>query len=160
MKKTGFELLSMGEILSKYFQVPARKFSYIVDKNASKIASVLKPIEKRAIEYQKEAEYGEFSKIRFELCEKYCDRDEKGVVKQDKQGQFVITHKKFKFDEEIKKLQEKYPNLIKAMEKCKLRYMEDLKAEYEFTVHKIKEVDLFERINVNQRNELRFMLHE
>ena len=79
-------------------------FSYMVYKNAEKLATAYNEIISKIYNEVADADFAKFKKAANDLVVKFADRDEQGNIKRDEKGQIVITEQIAEFREADEKL--------------------------------------------------------
>ena len=102
-------------------------FSYMVYKNAEKLASAYADIASKVYNEHTDTAFQEFKKKAEELIVKYADKDENGKIKRDANGQVLITEKLEDFKADDKKLVEDNKEMLAARQEKineSIKYME------------------------------------
>jgi len=102
-------------------------FSYMVYKNAEKLASAYADIAGKVYNENADTAFQEFKKKAEELIAKYADKDENGKIKRDANGQVLITEKLEEFKADDKKLVEDNKEMLEARQAKineSIKYME------------------------------------
>lgn len=89
-------------------------FSYMVYKNAEKLATAYNEIVSKIYNENTDAAFQEFKKKASELVGQFADRDEQGNIKFDDKGQVLITEQIAEFREADKKLAEENKQMLEA----------------------------------------------
>ena len=89
-------------------------FSYMVYKNAEKLATKYNEIVSKIYNERADVAFQEFRKKAGEIVNQFADRDEQGNVVFDKNGQVVITEQIAEFKEADKKLTEENKAMLEA----------------------------------------------
>jgi hypothetical protein len=131
--------LTLGEIkgLYEYFLDVYRKEGVTVDwsifvfKSLQMLSKPYEEIYKGEYNEQRDPQYPEYVKKLETLLRQYVDRDEQGNPKYDKNGEPIITEMIVEFQNEKKKLDEEFKDLVERVTK---------KAEinYKFLSQKVK----------------------
>lgn len=87
-------------------------FSYMVYKNAEKLAAAYNEIISKIYNEAADATFQEFKKKVSELISKYADRDEQGNIKFDEKGQPIIIEQLVEFKEADAKLVEENKEML------------------------------------------------
>lgn len=134
--------------------LPGRKFTYFLEKNEGRLESILKEQEsKLRREYEKRGEVPqEFMDEEKAVIEKHAFKNEKGEV-FDQRGNYQIPAENIEaFEKEMDELYTKHGELgekIRSYIKTMEEYSEE---EITIDIHHIKEEDLPDTINKQQRD--------
>lgn len=123
------------------------KFAYAVAKNRRVVEAEVNAMQE-ALKPTKEFE--EYDKKRIVICEKYCERDEKGKPLFDAQNNYKDVNGNPAFEAEIKVLKEEYAEALDERRKTTEDYNKMLEEEIEFTFHKVLQDDLPKDITAGQ----------
>ena len=89
-------------------------FSYMVYKNAEKLATKYGEIISKIYNENTDIAFQEFKKKASDLIAQFADRDEQGNVKRDANGQVLITEQIAEFRDADKKLSEENKEMLTA----------------------------------------------
>lgn len=116
-------------------------FSYMVYKNAEKLATAYNEIVSKIYNENADAAFQEFKKKASELVRQFADRDEQGNIKFDDKGQVLITEQIAEFREADKKLAEENKELLKARQEKINESVQYLELSDEYSLITIKLTD-------------------
>lgn len=136
--------------------LPGAKFAYALVKNKKKIQSeldILKEIAKSTEEPE------DFRKKRIDLCEQFCEKDDKkkSIIKNNS---YCGLEGNKKFNKEVEKLKLEYKTVLDKREKAVGEYDKLLQEEVEVDLHKIILKDIPEDITGQQLEAIQEIIEE
>ncbi len=148
MKSKGGVLFGLRQGLQAVGGLKGIKFAYAVAKNLKIVNSELEIIEKLRMpskEYIKT-----YDKERLELCEKYCEKDEKDEPKTNVTGYEFTPENRKKFEREVEELKAKHPGVVKEYEDQIEEYNKMIGEEMEIELFMIDQANIPEDITTGQ----------
>lgn len=142
MKTVMFKRVELERAVSnmiKCAQLPGKKFSYALTKTIKSFNSPLREIN----EFRK----GEYEKARLALCIEYSMKDANNHPMMQNNNFMIEDAKQEEFTEKMNEISAKYPEDAVFME-----------THVPVEVHELKEEDLPDTINAEQRFQLEFMI--
>ena len=116
-------------------------FSYMVYKNAEKLATAYNEIIGKIYNEATDADFAKFKKNASDLVVKFADRDEQGNIKRDEKGQIIITEQIAEFKEADDKLVADNKEMLDARQARineSMKYL-DLSNEYSLITIKLSD---------------------
>jgi len=150
------EAKQVVETLKPLFNVPGKNLSYILDRNIDKLNSVDKALSNKYNKVFSIKGYKEYDEKRLEVCKSYSDKNEKGEIKRNANGSFVIAPENMdKFFENIELIQKDFPEVKKHLDSFEKYAQQEVVIDV-FTIDESQLPD----INYNQRQLLKFMIND
>jgi hypothetical protein len=164
MKITNNQILVLNQLLKSNLlsTLTGAKLNYALLKNINKIEKETEDIKKIVNPSDR---YKEFDKKRIDICQLYCEKDDKGenVKKQidANNWEFVFSDENKKmFDTELETIQEEYKEDIEQFKLQIEDYNKFLQEESKINFHKVSYKELPENISLEIMSILEFMLFE
>ncbi|MDD3302229.1 MAG: hypothetical protein PHN31_01640 [Candidatus Gracilibacteria bacterium] len=144
------DLIRIHNAITGLSNIEGSKFAYAMIKNKKLIRNELENIEGSIFDTEN---YKEYNKLRIELCEKFCEKNQDGscIFINDINGQqsYKIENKK-EFEKEILELQEKFKEDIEHKTNQLVEYNKLLDEEINIELFMIKSDDLPNMLTVEQ----------
>lgn len=125
------------------------KGAYCIAKNKRIVETEVKSIEEAQKNQKLPDGIGEFESKRITLCEEFCDKDEEGKNKVN-DNSFVITERRFEFNEALSRLRDEYKEALDARVKQEEEFLSFLRETVDINFHVINVSDLPDNITAQQ----------
>lgn len=156
MKVKRVELMQLGNSFNAVSDLKGVKFAYAILKNKKIIANELEVLQTLA---KPNPKFREYETKRVALCEEYCDKDEKGKPKVEKNN-YVGLEENEKFKEELNKLQEEYKSVLDNQNKKREEYITLMQEEIEIDLYKVILDNLPEDITPKQLESIKLIVED